>query len=157
MSSISPFRWTAAVESDGPEIWRWRNDPETRRNSHNTGKIGLAHHMKWFRGRLADQKCLLLVARGGGKALGQIRLERRGRAAEISITVSPAARGKGVGTWMLSHLPHRMNGARLSTIVARVKPDNVASVVAFVKAGFRFARFVRCGGESVYRFEKTIR
>ena len=146
-----------ATEEDGRLIWAWRNDPAARRNSLNPGKIPLAHSLRWLKAKLADPRCLILIARSGGKPVGQLRLDLvRPGAAQVSISVDPKSRGRGLGTLMLRAIPARLAGRRLTRCLAVIKPDNVGSVVAFVKAGFRFASVSRIAGAPAYRLEKRL-
>lgn len=146
-----------ATEKDGRLIWAWRNDPAARRNSLNPGKISLGHSLRWLKGKLSDDRCLILVARSAGKPVGQLRLDLvRPGTAQVSISVDPKSRGRGIGTLMLRAVPDRLSGRRLTRCLAVVKPDNVASVVAFVKAGFRFTAVARLAGSPAYRFEKRF-
>lgn len=146
-----------ATEEDGRLIWAWRNDPAARRNSLNPGRISLSHSRRWLKAKLADPRCLILMARSGGKPVGQLRLDMvRPGAAQVSISVAPACRGRGLGTAMLRALPARLGGRPLTRILAVIKPENVGSVVAFVKAGFRFAAVARVAGAPAYRLEKRL-
>lgn len=147
----------AAAESDARRILAWRNDAVSRRNSLDTRKVGLRTHLRWFRAKLADPACRILVARArGGKPVGQLRLDAvADGTAEVSIVVDPACRGRGVGTAMLRSIPD--GGRRLRRLVAYVRPDNASSAVAFLKAGFRFSALVRRRGVAAYRLHKRLR
>lgn len=141
-----------AAAADGKLIWRWRNEPEARRQSPNSKKIPLAGHLEWFARKLQAPDCAILIAKDAkGRPLGQVRLDlAKGGAATVSIVVDKAARGRGVGTELLRRIPAKVKGRRVRRLVAFVKPENLASVFAFLKAGFRFSRVEA----SMYRFER---
>jgi hypothetical protein len=42
------------LSSDSETVLRWRNDPETRRNSINTAEVTPDEHARWFAKVLAD-------------------------------------------------------------------------------------------------------
>lgn len=44
----------------------------------------------------------------------------------------------------------------VTRVTALVQPANVASAIAFLKAGFVFRRVERVKGRDVYRFERTV-
>jgi RimJ/RimL family protein N-acetyltransferase len=119
-------------------LLRWRNDPETRSNSFTSDEIGLDAHASWLSAKLAEPTCLLLVAELDGHPVGQVRLDRRADDwAEISITVAPEARGRGIGRQVIA--AGSSEGAdelAVQRIVARIKPDNAASAAAFRNAGY---------------------
>lgn len=159
MASDRPrLRLVPATERDGKLIWAWRNDPAARRNSLNPGRISLAHSLRWLHAKLTDPRCLILIARSpDGAPLGQVRLDWAGRgAADVSISVARLSRGRGAATQMLRALPRKVGGRRVRRLRAVIKPENVASVVAFVKAGFRFSALVRRGGLTAYRLDKRL-
>lgn len=151
-------RWRRAALEDGPLIWRWRMDPEARRNSVHSSKFSLAHSLRWLEKKLADPRCLIVTAVVGTRKLGQLRLDliSLGKA-EVGLSVARAARGKGLGTWMLKHLPRRINGKAVRSYVAFVKPENTASIIAFAKAGFRLEGLERHRGVEVCRLERRAR
>jgi L-amino acid N-acyltransferase YncA len=69
--------------------------------------------------------------------VGQVRLQRRGAALEVSIYVDAAARGGGMAARMLDLV--RAEAARRWPglgLVARIKPDNAASRRLFTRAGY---------------------
>src|SRR5205814_1650629 len=70
--------------------------------------------------------------------VGQVRFDcdRRSGRAEISISLAPSFRGRGLSTpILLSSL--RRTPAFAGRILARVKVENLASLRAFLKANFR--------------------
>jgi RimJ/RimL family protein N-acetyltransferase len=128
----------AATFEDSADLLRWRNDPETRRQSFETRAIEAAEHERWLRAVLADDGRLLLIAEEGGAAVGQLRLDRRNATtAELSITIAPGARGRGRGRRVLEVAP-RVARERLGVaeLVARVRETNTASLRAFEAAGW---------------------
>ena len=141
-----------AVAADGRLLWRWRNEAETRRNSIDPAKVPFSRHLEWFGRKLQASDCVILIARDAkGRPLGQVRVDLgKGGAATVSISVDKSARGRGVGTELLRRLPVKVKGRRVRRLVAFVKPENLASVLAFLRAGFRFRRLEA----GLYRLER---
>ena len=94
--------------------------------------------MKWFAGKLQDQRAHLWVAcDGAGRPIGQVRFDEQDGRAVISISLSPEHRGRNLGSlviWLACRKLFR--DTRVRAIRALIKPDNPASARAFVKAGF---------------------
>jgi L-amino acid N-acyltransferase YncA len=69
--------------------------------------------------------------------VGQVRLQRKDAALEVSIYVAAAARGAGTATRMLD-LARAQAGKRWPglVLVARIKSDNAASRRLFTRAGY---------------------
>jgi RimJ/RimL family protein N-acetyltransferase len=149
-----PIALRPARPADRDLLRAWRNERSTRRWYLNPAPVSAADHRRWLEARLADPRCRIYVAERGGKAVGQVRLQRTPRGAEVSFSVAPPARGAGVGTAMLERATRRaareLGAARVR---AHVRPENVASAVAFLKAGFRFTGLRRRGDATVYEFE----
>src|SRR5438132_1782021 len=127
-----------ANRDDEGLVLRLRNDRSTREGSFRTSVISAEEHHEWFTRKLADPDCALLIIEEDGRPLGQLRLDRSGQLAEVSIGLDPAARGRGVGREAL--LLSVLEAPRLlgvSSIRALVKKGNAASLGAFKAAGFR--------------------
>jgi RimJ/RimL family protein N-acetyltransferase len=146
-----------AASSDGARLLRWRNDPLTVKQSLTPRPVTRADHERWLNARLADPRTALFIITEGGRPAGQLRLDLGARReAEVSITVAPALRGRGVAVRALraAAAPARRLGA--AKLLARIKPDNVASAVAFLKAGFRFVRTGGPGARPLYFLERSL-
>ena len=143
--------------ADSERLLDWRNDPDTRRWYVRSARVPLSDHRAWLARKLADRNCRLYIAEARKTPIGQLRLERAGRVAEISLSVDGAARGRGVGALMLRRA---VTAARrefhATRLVAYVRPENVASAIAFLKAGYRFTKLARRGTVRTYVFERTI-
>lgn len=149
------LRWRPAALSDGRLLWRWRNDPATRRQSGHSERVPWGEHREWLARRLdAPGFGLWIALDGKGVPLGQLRLESaEPGCAEVSISVASGLRGRGIGTAMLRQAPRRLGRTTMRRLLARVKPENPASAIAFLRAGFRFIRVERRRGASFYLLE----
>lgn len=120
----------------------WANDPDVRRNSFNGGTIPLEDHLDWFESRLRSSDTVMRLAEVDGVPVGQIRLERQAFGFLVNFSVAASARGKGLGTKLLTDAVNqvRPRGAAGGTIIrGLVKPDNEKSKKAFQRAGFVYA------------------
>lgn len=147
-----------ARAEDSARLLAWRNDPDTRRWFLDPARVPPAAHHAWFTRRLHDDRSRIYIAEAAGTPVGQLRLDRRGRlAAEVSFSVDRGHRGHGYGTLLLKRAPAAARrDLGVGRLVAHVKPDNVASAIAFLKAGFRFTGLRRRAGQSTYGFESIL-
>src|SRR5690348_1550527 len=106
-----------ATLDDAERLWRWRNDPETRANSISTDPVPLESHIAWLKSSLRNPDRKLLVAELDGEPVGTVRIDND---RELSWTVAPEARGRGIGGAMVAAVV--FPGA-----VARIKRENLAS------------------------------
>lgn len=123
----------AVTMADAEILLAWRNDPNTRQSSHNSGEIGLDSHRAWLEDSFnKPEKRCLWIAEIAGVSVGTCRADRTDNAWALSWTVAPEARGKGVAHQMLSELIKHHD----EPLVAEVKVDNIASIKVAERAGF---------------------
>lgn len=119
-----------ATIDDAMDILAWRNDPQTRAASFNKGEIDPDSHIKWFRGKLADENCELFILTDGEKKLGHIRVDINDNTGTISYMINPEHRGKGYGTEIIKLLDGAVSN-RVSKLAALVEKGNTASQKCF--------------------------
>ena len=124
-----------ATIDDAMDILAWRNDPQTRAASFNKEEIDPYSHIKWFRGKLADENCELFILTDGEKKLGHIRVDINDNTGTISYMINPTHRGKGYGTEMIRLLDAAVD-KRVSVLSALVEKDNAASQKCFERNGY---------------------
>jgi RimJ/RimL family protein N-acetyltransferase len=123
-------------------IWQWANDPEVRAVSFAPEPIAYADHVEWFETRLADIDCRMYIAEditadGHPAPVGQVRFERKGQQAVISVSLDRQFRARGHGARIIELACRAYLAATDTQIInAYIKADNAASLAAFKKAGF---------------------
>lgn len=133
------MRVRQASDADARLLLSWRNDPETRGWSRDTDPISLEDHLEWLRGVLASPARLLLIAEtADATPVGTVRFDRLGEASwEVSITVAPECRGRGLARRILQAGERELMGRGFrGTVLASVHEDNAASVALFRAAGY---------------------
>ncbi|MDQ3577042.1 MAG: GNAT family N-acetyltransferase [Actinomycetota bacterium] len=122
-----------AGAADSALLLTWRNDPLTRANSVNQDAVAEADHQRWLAGVLTDPDRSLWIVEED-QPLGVVRFDRtEGDEFEVSVTVAPAARGRGLARSILLTAQAQVRPAR---IVARIREDNHASLRLFEGAGY---------------------
>jgi RimJ/RimL family protein N-acetyltransferase len=129
MLSIRP-----ATLDDGALLVEWRNHPMTRAMSRNTEIVDLS----WFERSLGMEKRLLYVVERHGVPIGTVHFDLEGDSAEISMTVAPAFRGRGLASAIVSRAIEEVmtECPSVHNIVAQIKPENARSIRCFERAGF---------------------
>ncbi|MGI8509605.1 MAG: GNAT family N-acetyltransferase [Gemmatimonadaceae bacterium] len=119
--------------------FEWTNDSEVRRNSFSARAISLDEHQNWFSRKLGSPDAVMLVLEADSRPLGQIRFDVDGRIAIIGFSLSSAARGKGLGSYLLREGMSLLRDSHPDVLTVRglVKADNTPSQRTFVAAGFR--------------------
>ena len=133
-----------AQYEDLEDLFEWRNDEDTREASFNTNEIDINEHDKWFKGSLVNpEKNIFIICDKNCNKLGQIRFDRKGDSAELSITINPNYRNQGIGTLVLTKASkYYLDNFTVKKLVGKVKTSNIASLKAFEKAGFKiYKRF----------------
>ncbi|TIH18029.1 UDP-2,4-diacetamido-2,4,6-trideoxy-beta-L-altropyranose hydrolase [Marinifilum sp. JC120] len=142
----------SAVKKDCEMILEWANDPETRKWSYNQTPIALQEHETWFAARLSEPENIYLIAENGfDEPIGQIRFQKMENGYEVHVLVAKEFRGGGTGSRLIRNASmHLLENKGPQRIMARAKSENIASVKAFEKAGYRITGEQEvCGAPSV--------
>jgi RimJ/RimL family protein N-acetyltransferase len=129
-----------ATAEDGRDLWSWRNDPESRRNSKSTRPVAWAEHRRWLAASLANSGIVIYVAAQGATKLGSVRFELVAADEHrwsVSVAVAPCARNRGFGRQILMlgcETMERLNGALVFD--AEIRLQNSASQAVFRGCGF---------------------
>lgn len=128
----------AAGPADMDILFQWANDGTTRKNAFHTGQIPYEEHKKWFEALLRDDGQLQYILMLRDDAVGQARLSINGNCAEVNYSIAPEKRGRGFGRELirLVRLKVLSEYPCIRKLVARVKPENTASVRCFQGNGF---------------------
>ncbi|WP_448664961.1 UDP-2,4-diacetamido-2,4,6-trideoxy-beta-L-altropyranose hydrolase [Sphingomonas sp. CJ20] len=123
-----------AAASDSALLLRWRNDPATRRVSHDPRAIGEAEHAAWLDHVLGDPARLLLIGSVAGMPVGVIRFDPTQEAGRtISLYLDPGLHGLGLGRWLLAAGERHCAAPPFH---AAVLENNAASARLFERAGY---------------------
>ena len=134
-------------------LWEWANEPVVRAASFSPGPIRWEEHVAWFTSRLADPNHIFYLALVGATGIGQIRYQLEGQKATVSVSLASPWRSRGYGSEVIRQASRQIfETTDTKRIVAYIKPENVASVQAFVRAGFRHKRATTIHGQRALCF-----
>lgn len=127
-----------ATQDDVDLLFGWANEEEVRKNSFSTEKILYEDHVQWFQRLLKREDCKQYIYYVDDVAAGQVRVTVEGDKAEIGYSICASCRGKGYGKKMLRLLQEQLKQdmPEVKTLVARVKPENIASQKVFLGLGY---------------------
>ena len=123
---------------DSEDLLAWHNDPLTRSNSRSGEPVTHEAHAAWMSRVEADANRQVWIALEGDAKIGTTSavLHEDG-SVEISVTVAPDARGRGLAAPLIGEAVQEVEvlwpGARIR---AEIKPNNTASRKAFEACGF---------------------
>ena len=119
-------------------ILDWRNDIETRKSSHHMGLFEEGDHKKWLNSILANENIQLFIAVKNEIPVGTVRADfnKRNTEYELSWTISPDFRGRGIGAIMVKKLADKLQ----AKIRAEIKNGNIASVKIAEYSGMTFKK-----------------
>ena len=110
---------------DAETLLKWRNDESTRRNFRNMHLVQRADHIAWLVKMLRDPGIRLRIAEVNGVAVGVIRSYPSDGYEELSYTVDPQWRGKGIAVQMaLNFVREYLAGHKIQ---CEIKKGNVPS------------------------------
>ncbi|CAC5345711.1 MULTISPECIES: UDP-2,4-diacetamido-2,4,6-trideoxy-beta-L-altropyranose hydrolase [Planktothrix] len=127
------------IEDDCEILWHWANDPVIRSVSFSSEYISWSDHVQWFASKLGDQNCVFYIALNPDNVpIGQVRYEITDKEATISLALAESFRGQGYGgNLILLGCKKLGQNSGIEIINAYIKPNNLASIRAFLKSGFR--------------------
>ena len=133
-----------AVVEDGARTWKWRNSKKVRENSFDPTPISMDDHLTWWKEALSNPARTLLIAQFQGTDVGVLRLDFEKDQAIVSVYLDSDFTGIGLGSsllrlgnsWLLENRP------QVNTVLAKILPENEASIQAFEAAGFRLNHLV---------------
>jgi RimJ/RimL family protein N-acetyltransferase len=125
-----------ATRADARLLFGWANDPSTRAASFSSAPIPWETHVAWLDRRLADPECRLWIGEADRWAVGTVRVERRHGDIEISVTIAPDARGRGLAAPLIRLGTSSWLADHPGPVLAYIKPGNAASIRAFSSAGY---------------------
>lgn len=122
-------------------LFEWANDPSVRRWAFSEKPIDWDEHRSWFARKLKDENCTIFIALMDTHEVGQVRFDCVDHQAVVSVSMSPAWRGMGLGGAVIQAATLRVAAdRRLEGITAEILAENVASIRCFESAGYE-----RCG------------
>lgn len=132
--------------------YRWAVLPEIRKHSLNKKTIQLNEHHKWFTAKLNDDDCLYYILQLEDNSLGSVRIDLDDhRDGLISYLIDPLFQGKGYGKLLIEKMEQSIKSDKVSTLIAKVLKDNMASAQIFRKLNYK--EFIE--GDN-YIFQKNL-
>ena len=142
-----------AEQTDIELLFAWANDPVVRQNSFTTDPIPYEDHRRWFQRIMADDKVLQYIMMDDENPVGQIRLNLENDTAEIGYSIAVEYRGRGYGHKILRLIVDEVKEQHpeIKTLIAKVKPENLASKKLFESEGYEmkyscYSLDTMCGG-----------
>jgi RimJ/RimL family protein N-acetyltransferase len=142
-----------ATLADSRDLWSWRNDEITRRNSRTTDVISWDHHEAWYTALLANPVSEILIALEQQMSVGMIRFDQgKPGTFAVNFMVAPGSRGRGLGHSIVGmgceYLKATYQNADTCAIV---RVENLASRRIFESHGFRCEACEDEPGFCIYR------
>lgn len=135
------FHLRKAEAADVKLLFDWANDIQTRKNSFHSESIGWEEHETWFQSILQNPKRQIYIYCDSKLPMGQARIDISDddHEAEVSYSIAREYRGLGHGKKMLSLLAEQVQAdfPDVMTLVAEVKPENIASQRCFMDIGYK--------------------
>ena len=129
-----------ANESDLMLYFDWTNDETVRENSYKSEPISLENHSNWFKNKINDVDCMMLVFENHlNQPIGQVRIQKQNeKLALIGISNDSIHRGKGYASKMIALASKEfLNQNHDFCLSAYIKLENTSSEKAFEKAGYQ--------------------
>jgi len=132
------MRINKLIDSDCKDLFNLRNSKEVRKMCFNTNKIRYANHLKWFNNIINSDDVKTYTIKDYKTFVGYCRFNIINDKALINIAIDKKYYGRGIGTYfiIISCLALKKN-RKIKEIIAEIKENNIGSIKAFSKAGFK--------------------
>ena len=124
-----------ATINDELLVFEWRNIDSLVALSSKQKKVTLQEHQQWFKKKIADLNCKLLIIQLKNENIGLIRIESEQGECEITIYLIPGYEGQGFGYAALSQAIDNCT-LDCKSYLAEVQIKNIPSQKLFQKLGF---------------------
>ena len=146
-----------ATLADAMTLWRIRNQPDVRAQSRTTERVAWDAHVAWLTRTLADPCRRLGVWEHQTQPAGYGRLDVDPcQQAEVSVAVDALYRHRGVAFGVLETLRVWARTAGCETLIADVRPENTASLILFLRAGYIPTDILRCQPVDLVRMARPV-
>jgi RimJ/RimL family protein N-acetyltransferase len=131
-----------AAPEDCDLVFGWRNLPEIVHLSSSRRQVSASEHREWYKSVLIDQNRPMFLIEESGSPVGLIRFEiNNSNEAEISVYLIPGMTGRGIGALAILIGCDILSAKNcVKKIIAKIRYDNLISIKAFTKCGFRITR-----------------
>ena len=123
--------------TDLERLFKLRNHPQIRRQSHTADEIDFNEHQAWFNRVLLDQFKIIRIAENDNNFVGVVRFELINDAYLVSWAVLPKYQGHGFGKKIVKIASQEMGDSMLR---AEVKKSNLASIKIAEYVGMKLIR-----------------
>ncbi len=136
--SADSYNLRPVTDKDSAAVWRVANDPAVRQWAFHPDPIAWEDHQRWMAHQLAAAYPFFVVEDAQKAVAGYVRFAPdNDRVYTISIGLGETLRGRGLGAAILQQACTLFFAANEQfAILAWVKCTNIASMIAFLKAGF---------------------
>lgn len=136
MDMISKIKLREVAFDDWKLLLSWRNEIETRKNSHNMEMVDEENHKNWLKDSLLNKKRKIYIAMHGTEEVGTVRSDLEKDVFLLSWSVAPEARGRGFGKMIVKALVDKLK----SKVRAEIKKDNISSIKIAEFAGLKLMK-----------------
>ena len=116
-------------------VFEWRNIDTLVALSSHQKKVTLQEHQQWFKRKIVDLNCKLLIIQLKNENIGLIRIESEQGECEITIYLIPGYEGQGFGHVALSQAIDNCT-LNCKSYLAKVQSKNTPSQKLFQKLEF---------------------
>lgn len=125
------------LSEDSEMVWKWANDHSVRAVSFSEALITWEEHIRWFQERIS-RPYFYIALNQDDLPVGQVRFDQKEAETVISVMIDDAWRNRGYGVTLIRTACEEIFlNSDVKAIHAYLKPDNEASRMAFIRAGFK--------------------
>jgi len=142
LNKVNDLKLEIISTNDIEVTYHWANNSIIRAFSFNKSHIEFEDHKRWITNKIDNLNCSYYIAVYKDSKIGSIRFDIEKENATISYLLDPKFHGQGFGILILKkgleNFIRKIKERKIKQIIGLVEKNNVASVNAFKKLGFKF-------------------
>jgi len=147
---MNNINFRAVEPSDCDILFKWINDPLTRKNSYNSNEINYNEHVAWFNKNISKNWFIFYTIENS--PIGVVRFDCKNDEWIIGISIDSNHRGKGYAMQMIKLAVEKfIDNSSVKRITAYIKEENISSKRAFRNAGFCYDSLVFIDNQLSYK------
>src|SRR3989338_2399270 len=138
--STEELKLKILTAGDMEDLYTWRNHPLVRKKSFHSEPLSWKEHQRWFKRKSKSPDTTIYIGYYQGRKIGGIRFDDGAEGIKVSVMMNPDFLGRNLGSRLIQLGVKKIVEIQAGKVItAEIKKNNIASIKAFKRAGFKMS------------------